>query len=791
VFSADELDKATPEQKAFYLYFKEQFLNGRYLDLDGNLNYAFILMFDLAKGCQSRESLDALNIKLPILAEKYPKTGYYIQKVLRDANSNVVSRESEKMLAEIEKTTATKAKWIKDGEVVELAGLKLVRGNFYLGAFQTVYKDNLGYSYDRKMKVNVLAPVVNPDLEVRQCQESPLGAFSSYTSLTPEQRYKYLRFLSREVSASEVSHSLFNLYLLGIEFRLFVDKNTPAAEKEDLVRTLVQLYEERQSPDDQYNNRDYLVSLIDSGMSVLKPENPKSILGDFRFLSLSNYTKILMTEYCPQGQNLSPEKAFEFADKFFEITKELPSGEKNVEAVIHRFEEVFQEVPTYQSQYYSSYYSGESTVPVYMSSHIYDEFLTPDTDEVVYRIPTSNSGNSNMYSIQSAANRIHWDSGKHWDLLNANRGKTTPYCDMNFASYLDPSAEPSLVELARKIDSMLDTEGYAMIPVKDFVKWIQYPPRKENGIFKSYALVIVDALRKMGYGIAPNPSVEGDRLMFDGNCCLHKLENDSPLSPDSLKGQVVVKMAAQVAMADKISSNDIHLIESGLASLGFEGNTLKYEAAYARVYSSSKQNFYNSKVIQEFYESEIAAIYKLLLRMTFNGGDVSTERVKILKRYCKYLGQDPEKIHSGIHAAMTTDEFATVEKTTGAVRYSIPKPDEVTHKFALDTGKLERMEKQTKEAQEMLSDIFVEEQTTVEKKPSGEMEAIKDILSTLLDKDVWDFAEVDELCKSKGLMTGFVLEKINDFSYEKVDDAVVDQDGDQIYVTIDYKEQLI
>lgn len=140
---------------------------------------------------------------------------------------------------------------------------------------------------------------------------------------------------------------------------------------------------------------------------------------------------------------------------------------------------------------------------------------------------------------------------------------------------------------------------------------------------------------------------------------------------------------------------------------------------------------------------------------------------------------------------MTTDEFATVEKTTGAVRYSIPKPEEVTRKFSIDTGKLERMEKQTKEAQELLSDIFVEEQPAEAKKPSGEVEAVRDILSQLLEKEVWEFAEVDEICKSKGLMTGYVLEKINDLSYEKVDDAVVDQDGDQVFVTTDYKEQLI
>ena len=102
-----------------------------------------------------------------------------------------------------------------------------------------------------------------------------------------------------------------------------------------------------------------------------------------------------------------------------------------------------------------------------------------------------------------------------------------------------------------------------------------------------------------------------------------------------------------------------------------------------------------------------------------------------------------------------------------------------------------KLEKQTKEAQELLSDIFVEEQPAEAKKPSGEVEAVRDILSQLLEKEVWEFAEVDEICKSKGLMTGYVLEKINDLSYEKVDDAVVDQDGDQVFVTTDYKEQLI
>ena len=36
-----------------------------------------------------------------------------------------------------------------------------------------------------------------------------------------------------------------------------------------------------------------------------------------------------------------------------------------------------------------------------------------------------------------------------------------------------------------------------------------------------------------------------------------------------------------------------------------------------------------------------------------------------------------------------------------------------------------------------------------------------------------------------------MLEKLNDYAYEKVGDIVVEEDGDNIYVMTEYKEQLI
>ena len=112
----------------------------------------------------------------------------------------------------------------------------------------------------------------------------------------------------------------------------------------------------------------------------------------------------------------------------------------------------------------------------------------------------------------------------------------------------------------------------------------------------------------------------------------------------------------------------------------------------------------------------------------------------------------------------------------------------------MDEKRLEDVQKQTGKAQTLLSEIFVEE----EKQDSGNADTevsavnpVQEILSKLMTRDSWERNEVDAMCKEKGLMLGFVLEEINNFSFEKVDDAVVEDDGETIYVTTAYKEQLI
>ncbi len=77
IFSYNDLNLASPEQKIFYHLFRSDFKNGIYIDLQGNTNYAFILLFDLVEEYDVSKNMAGLENSLLILAEYYPETKEY------------------------------------------------------------------------------------------------------------------------------------------------------------------------------------------------------------------------------------------------------------------------------------------------------------------------------------------------------------------------------------------------------------------------------------------------------------------------------------------------------------------------------------------------------------------------------------------------------------------------------------------------------------------------------------------------------------------------------------------
>ncbi len=90
VYSFLEINNATSEQLKFYNYFKYRFLKGQYIDLKGNTNYAFILLFDLLDAYVKHKNLLQVEKQLEELGRYYPKTKsyaeYYLNKIAKEKN---------------------------------------------------------------------------------------------------------------------------------------------------------------------------------------------------------------------------------------------------------------------------------------------------------------------------------------------------------------------------------------------------------------------------------------------------------------------------------------------------------------------------------------------------------------------------------------------------------------------------------------------------------------------------------------------------------------------------------
>lgn len=77
VYSYDEIKYATAEQAAFYRAFKDSFNNGEYLELEGNTNYVFILLFDLLNEFDNHNDLGLAEEQMKTLVIHYPRTKAY------------------------------------------------------------------------------------------------------------------------------------------------------------------------------------------------------------------------------------------------------------------------------------------------------------------------------------------------------------------------------------------------------------------------------------------------------------------------------------------------------------------------------------------------------------------------------------------------------------------------------------------------------------------------------------------------------------------------------------------
>ncbi len=797
IWSIDDLRSGTASQQRFYRYFKEQFFSGNYIDIEGNTNYAFLLMYDLS---------NAYRNKISLLKEYYqhligicPKVELYTRRILKDIIVDTKKQELKRQLAKYAGNQQEPCRWISAGEDIEVGGIKLCRGGFYIGdCFKLPKKviDDNQYHYDCGY---IYGPVINPNHPIKK-GEIGNEYFCSYQDMTPQQRYAYLQWLSGNNPIEDTCVDLIQYYVYGLEIRLFIDKST-TKERKQILFQLSRLYKELRSLDrnvcgDYYQLAYSIRQIISAGIVKYYPSSPYEFLSEDELMSCDDYIDYIINQELKGKTELSSEDAYSVAKKTY-LLKNLPIAlyENNIkEKFVSLFQKRYKKHSIVQR---SEYYIRN---PHYIRMRNGGDWYCPENVNLEFQLPKHPIDVWTVkYPINEIVSKLQED---FWIYNNCIEwaNDSTPLALLQLPKYIELGNGNKIEILQECLYSMLDKLEYCLIDVDSLLDKIGYIRKDEKSLYLQPIQAITNGLKRLKIRTVPLIDVDNKRLNFGDKCVIYKIKGVSLVERTDTYSrlELFVKLVVLLIQADVCNDNDIIFVDKYIDSQSDTSGNTRHLKAYFYWLQHKKLSFdkrTKDSIGKLLSKEQCKQFAHLLVKLSCNQGDINNKRIDVLTKIFPLLGEDVNNIHSQIHRMLIDDEnFATVEVTTDAKEYVITQSESQSkHRqkiVKIDTAKLSKLEAQTASAQNMLSEIFNEEENVTSTITSNQS-PLTTILTRLLTKSEWSKAEVDSICKEFNVITGSILEQINDYAYDKVDDAVIEDDDDIIYVNIDYKDQLV
>lgn len=201
------------------------------------------------------------------------------------------------------------------------------------------------------------------------------------------------------------------------------------------------------------------------------------------------------------------------------------------------------------------------------------------------------------------------------------------------------------------------------------------------------------------------------------------------------------------------------------------------------------------KLISSLDDAGKEKIAQYMIFVAMADGIVKDKELKVLHKIFKQFDLSEEYLNSTLSKLIDkNDEVVIVEKgkTTNKKGSRIPPNVDTQEKieFKLDIKKLEKIKTNTSEIQNVLQDIFADEQAqelkieptesnSVEDTENSELEnELQSIINIIIGKEAWTRNELLSVIQGKGLMLGSLVESINEWSEEKYGDFLIEEDDD-------------
>ena len=681
------------------------------------------------------------------------------------------------------KTTGAMARWVLPCEVTIVGGVEITGGYFYLGQRMKPPGQSLSGYYDDGTEASLIDDTLKIYPKPYLYEDSSLGYWPSYSSLSPDARGAYLSWLASDRRDQSCPIGYVFIYLYGLERKALVDSrdgNTPDAEFRTLFNEVCRL---RSVFIENRSFRNYSSQLLEA-MSILRPD--VDLVADLgRDLSFSNgmLFKLALAKAVDAGVPVSADLALTWITNHTEYALRTPARR-----CVKEFAALF------KLRYTLKYSEGMVVKP--NKTRLRLDYIPASPSLRGFRLPVP-------------------------DLPDPSALKGPVQKIMTIAEFCTDELDAYSRYLGRKGTSQNDTAAIILLPVEI----INENAGKVLSIFKNWADEVIASLKglttvadfwahmgadcpakinkkeadlmqafalKMGYCLAPDPFYHNVKAEADGALVLFAASEGARFSPSPafISAVITLRLGSMVALSDNsLDQAEQKILENAIDhNSGFNENEKRSLHAYLTWQLHTPANMTGMKNgIALLSTMEKSAIGKVIVGVACSDGRIEPAEIKQLEKIYSGLGLDPSTIASNIHQQSTAEvtPLSSASASIGATE------------FTLDASVLAHHESATDDVRKLLSAIFTEDEpefrdsaTVAGTQDGGLDSAHNQLYHRLLEKEQWPRKEATALCENLNLMLSGALEVINDWSYAEVDAPVLDDADDDIWVDLEIAKEL-
>jgi len=677
----------------------------------------------------------------------------------------------------------TPGKWIKSGESIIIKGKTFSNGNFYFGG----KLDSLdGHATEASLVDDTLMIENKPS----SFEDESLGYWPTFISLTPKGRGAFLSWLSSNKSDPETPLGYVFIYFYGLERRITVDAINQAVDDAEFKSLFDEILRLKDIYGSSRSFSNYATRLLEF-MCLLRPhvvshpELEKSPQRDS--LLFKHRLATIVSEEKPVPKELALAWIRFYPDY---------NLKKPARRCIYEFSQMFTRL--YSKKYGQGIVVKPNKIRLKVEYHPASSSLRgisfPQKD---LPDPSNLKGPTNKLIAIADECTTKLDAYSRY-LAKQNTSRTDIEAVLLLPDELDDLGSMlGLRKFKRWVDNAISIQN-GLVSVEEFWTYTKRPlPTKIN---KKEAELIQNLAQKVGYGIAPDTRYHYAKTSIDGKLVLFPEGHGKYFEPSNEFNSMgmTLRLGAMVAKIDSYvdqSEKDllIQLLDHGTNLSPTEKRSLH---AYLLWRLNTPSNVTGLKArVETLGKTEKVAVSRILVGVAMADGKIDPDEIKQLEKLYILLGLDKDLVTGDIHGMSSSK--AGLRPVSTQSKDILP----ASSSFQLDESILAIHESETKDVQNMLGAIFMENDPTDEPYESiTDSAAVEEefgidkhhyaLFESLIRKDKWTREEVETLCRDAGLMVSGALEIINDWSFDKVDAAVLEEDGDAIYVDQETVEEI-